>query len=449
MMLDPERFPLGESGVQDSSLAVAVGGAPKTLQERRSIPGNKKLSINLSPEEIPPGSFAVQNGVVPISPTTPSSPSRRRPPRCIQEISNFADVYTLGKEVMPSTHRYMTVNFGTRISDGLECVIKIRSKPHCFKSKADERTWRRTTEYLLNMPDSGNLAYIYEVLEDSEALYIVMERVCGMDLFETLAQEYVSVETTREIMRQLLRAIGHLHAHSALHKDLKLENVMIDASPKHTRRPSLTPTSVKLVDFDTIDCWTPSTPSTKDVVGTDQYISQEAYAGKYSPLSDIFAVGVISFKLLSGKFPFHEQIFDDEEGENWVGSPKMEEIREKLKSSTIDFSHSVFKKYPKAADLVKRMLSHNEKIRPRAVDALRHPWFHECEEDGQPPVPEPFDLCAAKVIPGRSDLEVLEVRSRSALPEDIDVVVQETNSSTVAEEATIGEARQKKLLGVV
>merc|ERR1719359_2313057 len=148
---------------------------------------------------------------------------------------------------------------------------------------------------------------------------------------------------------------------------------MVDTSPKYKSSPGgLTPTSVKVIDFDTLDQWTPHAGVSKDVVGTDQYIAQEAYAGKYSPLSDVFAVGVIAYKLLSGKFPFHDEIFDDEAGENWVGSPKMLQIRRRLKVAKVDFSPSVFHEQPRALDLVTRMLAYNEQHRPTAAAALEH-----------------------------------------------------------------------------
>jgi len=306
-----------------------------------------------------------------------------KPPKRITPVANFDYLYGLGKEVMPCGHKHMAVHFAKRRTDGLECVVKISMKPHCFTSQREERTWRRSTEYLLNMPRSDNIARIYEVLEDSRALYIVMERVNGMDLFEALQQSRPAVEIARDIIQQLLRAMSHLHAHSAVHKDLKLENVMIDSSecspnsPSGGRSPSLSPNSVKVIDFDTVDQWAPSSPVGKDVVGTDQYIAQEAYAGKYSPLSDVFAIGVIAYRLLTGKLPFQAELFDDGPGENWVGSPKMLEIRQKLQTAKVNFSHSVFKQHPAAADLVQRMLSHREGDRPSASAALKHPWFAE------------------------------------------------------------------------
>ncbi|CAE8647087.1 unnamed protein product, partial [Polarella glacialis] len=113
----------------------------------------------------------------------------------------------------------------------------------------------------------------------------------------------------------------------------------------------------------------------KDVLGTDQYIAQEAYDGKYSAASDIFAAGVIGYRLLTSKFPFKSDIFNDEAGENWVGSPKMKEIRKKIVNSKIDWSHRVFLADLQCKDLLSIMLASNEKDRPTAQQALSHVWL--------------------------------------------------------------------------
>merc|ERR1711870_60119 len=106
---------------------------------------------------------------------------------------------------MPSTHKYMKVHFATRKRDSLECVVKIRNKPACFRSREDERSWRHNTEFLLNMPEYTGVAKIYEVIEDPKAFYIAMEKVGGMDLFETLEQDSkVTVATAKDILQQLL-----------------------------------------------------------------------------------------------------------------------------------------------------------------------------------------------------------------------------------------------------
>lgn len=321
-----------------------------------------------------------------------SSSSSPRPGgyKRIAKCDKFKDIYKMGAEVMPSTHSYIRVVFGKRIADGLECVVKIRLKPTCFRTKEDEGSWRHRTECLLNipLPDNAGICKIYEVTEDSEGYYIVMERVMGVDLFEALEGDSLHVDPSREVLRHLLISIRHLHMYNMVHRDLKLENVMVNPAMKGMGKlgkkvdfptgGSFPDSLVKIIDFDTLDEWTPKRPNSKDVVGTDQYIAQEAYAGKYSQLSDIFSVGVIAYKIFTGKFPFSDDIFEECKGANWAGSPQMTVIRRRLKVSIIDFhSYSVFRENPMIVDLVSKMLSYNEIGRPTATVALQHPFFRE------------------------------------------------------------------------
>merc|ERR1712087_977453 len=197
-----------------------------------------------------------------------------------------------------------------------------------------------------------------------------------------------------------------MHAEGLVHKDLKLENVMIDRTPSTSTTPkaswkddsptALSPVTVKIVDFDTVQEHTPKTPKrAKDVLGTDQYIAQEAYAGKYSPASDIFAVGVIGYRLLTGRFPFDAQMFNDQPGENWVGSPKMCEIRDKLCKFQVSFDFRVFERNPMALSLIQQMLAVKEVDRPTAKEALEHHWFERLRERPGPPLDQTLPHCVS------------------------------------------------------
>merc|ERR1719482_1471245 len=137
-----------------------------------------------------------------------------------------------------------------------------------------------------------------------------------------------------------------MHENNAIHKDLKLENVVVDAGNGRIQADGWSPKSVKIIDFDTVEEWSPKSPKAQDVLGTDQYIAQEAYDGTYSPCSDVFSLGVILYRLVAGKFPFREEIFDDQPGENWVGSQKMKQIRNRLKMAKLDFGQECFKTNP-------------------------------------------------------------------------------------------------------
>jgi len=313
--------------------------------------------------------------------------------------ANFQEEYDLGKELMPSCHKGMQVlNAKQRSNGGAQAtwdlfVLPVAEVGCCTRigkcvSKDFLGLRPSNKRYMLNLPKCTNIAQLFEVIEDEKAYYVIMEKVDGKDLFESIAgQELLPLEESKEIIAQILAGLAELHSRGRIHKDLKLENVMLDRtpsnSPKKMRAPSFcgggvspSASSVKLIDFDTVEAFVSETPKrTRDVLGTDQYIAQEAYDGKYSPASDVFAVGVIAYRLCAGKFPFKSDLFDDKPGENWVGSPKMKEIRNKLRTFKIKWSYKHFEQELGACDLVRSMLAVNDCDRPSAVQALSHKWL--------------------------------------------------------------------------
>mmetsp|Transcript_7411 Transcript_7411/g.16296 ORF Transcript_7411/g.16296 Transcript_7411/m.16296 type:complete len:347 (-) Transcript_7411:168-1208(-) len=341
----------------------------KSLRERRK-------NMGLKVETKSPGAAAGKKSIVKMSP------------------ADVAKTYRLKTQVMESTNTGMEVIFADRLSDGVEVVIKTREKATSFRGTTQEREWRSTTECQMNMPKMDNLCEYIEVLETDTHYYIVMEKVQGRDLFEQMAAEYIPQNDAREIIKQILDALKSMHSQGRIHKDLKLENVVVDMdSPRRKDlmrkadaddRPS-SPVEAKLIDFDTVVDWEPQSPKAKDVLGTDGYIAPEAYGGEYSPASDIYCVGVIMYKMLTRKFPSRPEIFDDAPGENWVGSPAMKRIQERLKNEKIDFTRKPFDVCTVAADLCEKMLKYNPAERPSAEDALAHEWFKTALTDLQSP----------------------------------------------------------------
>eukprot|EP00434_Breviolum_minutum_P010343 symbB.v1.2.009126.t1/scaffold577.1/size258142/1 len=287
---------------------------------------------------------------------------------------------------MPSCHAGMEIRHASRATGDQDpptgnesFVVKLRYKNKSFQGKNEEGRWRTNTELILNMPQANGIARLIDVLEDTKAYYVIMERAGGCDLYECLSgapDRRLPPNEAREVLRELLAAVAELHSHGFIHKDLKLENVMLNRPgpkcPAHIRRNLATSpgAGVKLIDFDTVEEWNSTNQKSRHVLGTDQYIAPEAYEGKYSPASDIFAVGVIAYKMLTGSFPYNGRLFDDKPGENWVGSPKMKEIKQKLCDARVNWTHPVFEKEPGASRLVSRMLAVEESERPDAPETF-------------------------------------------------------------------------------
>jgi hypothetical protein len=377
-LLHESSAPKAESGGQaeGTSEQVVLNPAPKKaggLAARRKLGLSMATHFNASDAKQSNGAEQTGTSVV----------FEKIGKKAIKRIDSFRDLYTLGEEVMPSSNTGMEVIFAKRKSDNAEMVIKTREKSSSFISKEEESDWRKSTEMILNLPKSESIAQIYEVLEDSRTYYVIMEKVHGMDLFELLNSEgRQSTLEAKVILRQLLTAVNDLHLRGCIHKDIKLENVMADRlTPKTAKSRQVrwdephSPTTVKLIDFDTVETFSETTLA-KSVVGTDQYIAPEAYVGHYSPASDIFSVGVIAYRLISGRFPFKEAMFDDEPGENWVGSPKMKVIHDRLMHFKINFRQPPWPTEPEARELVEWMLSSVEKGRPTAQQCLDHRFFN-------------------------------------------------------------------------
>lgn len=282
-----------------------------------------------------------------------------------------------------SAHPGTKVQYATRYKDNETVVVKTRSRKDSFKSLQAERDWRTTTEFQLNLPRVESLCHYYEVCETRELYYVFMERVEGKDLFEQMANGDISHRDSREIIRQVLEGLAALHAHGRVHKDLKLENVMVEfgsLGDKISYSGGSSPDSkgspvAKVIDFDTVQEWGPESGKAGHVTGTDGYIAPEAYDGMYSPASDMYAVGAMMYTLLTGCTPTRCNIFDDKPGENYVGSPCMRRVQSRLRREVVDFSVPPLDACPEARELVRGMLAVDAEDRPSATEALGYAWF--------------------------------------------------------------------------
>ena len=142
-----------------------------------------------------------------------------------------------------------------------------------------------------------NIVEIYDVGEDKDNYYIVMEYVPGQTLKELIhkrgALHYVEAV---DIMKQICSAVAKAHSMGIVHRDLKPHNIMIMDSGY-----------VKIMDFGIASIQSLSQVTQTDtIMGSLHYLAPEIARGeKASPQSDIYSLGIVLYELLRGEVPFN------------------------------------------------------------------------------------------------------------------------------------------------
>ncbi|MBP1968148.1 serine/threonine-protein kinase [Virgibacillus natechei] len=144
-----------------------------------------------------------------------------------------------------------------------------------------------------------NIVNIYDIGEEDQISYMVMEYVDGMTLKEYI-QNYgpIEVQEALDIMKQITAAIAHAHANDIVHRDIKPQNILIDTYGQ-----------VKVTDFGiAIALSATSFTQTNSILGSVHYLSPEqARGGMATKKSDIYSIGIVLFELLTGRLPFSGQ----------------------------------------------------------------------------------------------------------------------------------------------
>lgn len=141
-----------------------------------------------------------------------------------------------------------------------------------------------------------NIVSIYDVGEDGDMHYIVMEYIKGKTLKQYI-QEFSPLSAARSvhIMKQLTSAIAHAHENGIIHRDIKPQNILMDEEG-----------NVKITDFGiATSLGATSFTQTNSVIGTVHYLSPEQARGGVATMkSDIYALGIVFYELLTGELPF-------------------------------------------------------------------------------------------------------------------------------------------------
>ena len=183
----------------------------------------------------------------------------------------------------------------TDLNDGKQVAIKV---PH-EEMEADPvlfERFQREAE-IGKMMNHPGVMRVYDD-EKRSRVYMVMEWVDGKLLRKVMnEQKPMSEERAVKIGENILGALQHIHSRGVAHRDLKPENIMVDSDD-----------NIKLIDFgiaSKADARRLTFAKLSQVMGTPDYISPEQVKGKRGDgRSDLYAMGIILYEMLTGKVPF-------------------------------------------------------------------------------------------------------------------------------------------------
>jgi beta-lactam-binding protein with PASTA domain len=141
-----------------------------------------------------------------------------------------------------------------------------------------------------------NIVPVFDGGADHGSPFMVMELVHGASLRQMLlTEERLAPGTVAHLLRGILDALEHAHAHGVVHRDLKPENVLVTVEG-----------DVKVADFGLARAFPdPGASDDGALVGTPQYLAPERVLGEPAdPRSDLYGAGILAFELLTGRVPF-------------------------------------------------------------------------------------------------------------------------------------------------
>ncbi|WGL16124.1 protein kinase [Microbulbifer bruguierae] len=173
-------------------------------------------------------------------------------------------------------------------------IKKLLRNPN--SSNAGERIRREAL--LLAQLNHNNIVQLYDVVESEHDIALVMEYVDGCNLERWQKEHAPDLEQKLQLLKQICAGLIRAHGAGIIHRDLKAENILVDSNG-----------TVKITDFGIAKHWNEDSDLTREqhVAGSWGTMSPEQAQGK--PLdnrSDLFALGVLAYRLLCGQNPFGE-----------------------------------------------------------------------------------------------------------------------------------------------
>ena len=201
---------------------------------------------------------------------------------------------------------------------------------------------------ILSDLDHPNIVKYFGAFEDEFFIHILMEYLKGHELSKIIAIEQnmkFEEKDVAKIIEQLLKALLFIHSKKIVHRDIKPDNILFSNRRDYT--------TLKLIDFGLA-----TTKRDKKFAGTPPFMSPEMLKGESCPKSDIWALGIIVYNMLTGKYPFNPD----------------EHLYENIKNK--DYDRNILSECShEVQDFIDKCLTKSIELRYDSQQCLNHPWI--------------------------------------------------------------------------
>ena len=247
---------------------------------------------------------------------------------------------------------YSATNLLTKKVYSVKKVVRKTLHPSDFAALSDELA-------ALDEVSEGGKTHtvcLYEVYEDLDVTYMVMERIKGTILLDRLLQKHKYTEyDAKEIVRNLLHGVNHCHQKRIAIRNLTLDNVLLTNGSQ---------SDILITDFE-IAKKVLYHNALRTKCGTQEYVAPEVLEHRpaYDVACDMWAVGVISFLLLGGYYPFR-------------GKTEAEQMKN-ARYGIYEFRQKFWKGVSQdAIGFLKTLITVDPDERLTSEVALRHRWIN-------------------------------------------------------------------------
>ncbi|KAG8189657.1 hypothetical protein JTE90_018505 [Oedothorax gibbosus] len=246
------------------------------------------------------------------------------------------------------------------------CIYKENGKEYAVKiiDKA-KRDCDEEIEILLRYGQHSNIVTLYDVYEDANSVYLVMELLQGGELLDKiLSKKYFNEKEASSVLEVIARTVKYLHDNGVVHRDLKPSNIMYADQ-------SGGPDSLRICDLGFAKQIRAENGLLMTPCYTANFVAPEVLKKQgYDEACDIWSMGVLLYTMLAGHTPFAHGPTD-----------KTSEILARIGEARFDLSSGNWVNITTAAKhLVQKMLHVDPKQRYRASDVLNHAWIQSKEQ---------------------------------------------------------------------